>query len=260
MKLIIVIMLFCESLFAVPTFKAMGTGSNHVWLSLADCVKAEKDKPGYEGCFDRDGAKEQTHSVQDVNDLSKPIYRDIDQSPITVECDDPADCEQKAYIRDGDDAITGHVCQTDSGSDPKWIKSDSWASFFGLSKAWFVYCQKRTGYEQKKALVLDAAKKTAYDAAQAEKLAAAQLMKEGARARAFGKQMIDYLVGHIKTKGLPKTQRKQLRQDFKEIVETLEIGQLDVAKDLIAALPEDGVVVTAEVKAKVDAMFQAAGI
>lgn len=240
-------------------YRAIGAeGAVTTYASKAKCVKKEKAKKDYQGCFKILGKEIETHKVVEVEDETQPIYRDPKDSKVQIGCDDQKDCAQKMYVFNEKGEAIENVCAADGGT-PKYDKTDSWLSIVGLASEYFIWCESVIGYGTKKVYMEDPDLKSVYDAKQAEILAENVLVKEGSKARKFGEQMINYLVGYIKRKKLPKASRKQLNKDFKTIIDALEIGSIDIAQELIAALPEDGVVVTAKIKKRIDKKFVNAG-
>ena len=239
MRLIFFILLLPFVAFG-KNYKAVDTSlENKTYYKMSLCKKEAKDLPNYKGCFEvNEEVLPETHVVADVDDLSRPIYRSVENSPVQIACEDMDDCIEK---------IDG-ACDADPDSTAKVTANESWLAYFGLSSPMMIYCQKILSYEQVKKLVFDAAKKAAYDAKILAEKTQVALEISGGDALQVGRRIKATMVGMIRVKDLPKAQRKQLRGDLKSIIEALDVGSIDIAIDEIKALTEDGSVVTPEAK------------
>lgn len=226
-----------------------------VYSKKQHCIEVSKNLPNYNGCFYVKDKILQTQYLKDVDNLDDPIFRDPNDSPVKIECDDYEDCKSKAYTLDEGGFPVDHVCSSEADTQPKFDKSDSWGSLIGWSADWIIWCEKVSGYGKKKVLVEDADKKAAYEAAKAQDDQAKAMASEGSKALQIGLQAKKLMVGYIKLKNLPKSQRKALRGDLKSIIEALDVGSIDLAIDEIKALTEDGTVVTPEAKALILQVF-----
>lgn len=111
-----------------------------------------------------------------------------------------------------------------------------------------LYCTKLLGYQKKdkQILVLDATKDSEYQAIkQAKNVEAVKEQAIQAKLKDIekGKRIIAMMRANSDAKNLTKQQKKALINSTKEIIEALNIGSLDVAKDLVQAIVADGVII-----------------
>lgn len=171
-----------------------------------------------------------------INDFTKPINSKNDIET----CIDQTDCEVKNAVKS---------C------------ADEFEIVFMAADFSDIYCSKLTGYEQKlsgsKIVVEDVAKKAAYDSSQSAKKLETLAISGQLNHMAFGKKIYVSVLLLNKAKGLSKAQKRQLRKDLKEIRDDLFDGSICSAREDIAVLIPDGVLIKASdislILSKIDA-------
>lgn len=107
-----------------------------------------------------------------VDDLVRPNFRPVDNSPVKLNCDNFVDCNSKALDSNGDSNLDDQVCLSDS-SQPKWDDFANWPGITGVTGPWFIWCEKPDGtFKQKYVLVPDA------DGSEAADLADTKLIED----------------------------------------------------------------------------------
>lgn len=258
MKLLLALLFITSSAFAVENWRAVGTDTSTTWMKKADCLKAEKSKANFKGCFDITNKDLRFHQIVKIDDTAHPIYRSPNDSEVKIDCNDPDDCVDKMLVKDQGQPTGQNVCDQ-HGLDPKYDKSESWTSVVGLSGDYFIWCEKVIGYQKKDSLVVDETLKGQVEASDIQAQQIEQIEVEGSKAIDLGAKVKSVMVGMIKLKNLPKAKRKALRGALKSIIEALDVGSIDIAIEEIKALTEDGEVVTPEAKALILGIFAQAG-
>lgn len=115
-----------------------------------------------------------------------------------------------------------------------------------------VYCTHITGYEQKidgKKVVEDASLKAAYEVQKSQKDQLEGAMVQAAKAQNCGRSTMAYMLVRNAPKNLSTAQVKSLVSTYAAIKGLLESGSLVTAKEEIAAVVADGILVTEADKA-----------
>lgn len=114
--------------------------NSQAYWSEGECNKKTGNKCGR--CQDR-----RLCMKGQVDDLDKPNFRTIDNSPVKLDCDDFNDCSTKSF----------NVCLADSSIE-RWGELVNFPGLMGVSGPWFIWCEKPSGtFKQKDALVVDVA-------------------------------------------------------------------------------------------------------
>lgn len=197
----------------------------------AHSLKSECERISQEKCYDLGDYPSSIYSEIDVeeDDYSKPNYS---KSEIQA-CADAAAC----------DLI--HASKTCADPQESSIKN------YDLLQ---VYCSKFLSYDKKlvKSIALDSVKLAAYQA----DLSAKAILKQKEDAIAYaqkvmacGQRVIAYMLVRNQPKVLTTSQVDQMVQTYAPIKSLLETGSLNTAKEKIALVAADGVVVTEADKA-----------
>jgi len=202
------------------------SGSQEAYSLQKDCERISN-----EPCFDLGVYPSSIYSEVDieVDDTLKPIHSKNEvESCLSIE-----DCDSKHALKTCLDPLESSIKNYDLLQ---------------------VYCSKFLSYDKKliKSIALDAVKLSAYQAEQTTK--AALQVKESAIAyaqklMACGNKVLAYMLVRNQPKLLTTTQVDQLVQTYAPIKGLLETGSLNTAKEKIAAVVADGVVVTESDKA-----------
>lgn len=227
-SLILITILFSNLAFAENwlNHSKILSASKEAYSLKADCEKNSQEK-----CFDLGEYPSSIYSEIDieVDDETKPNYSKSEiESCVSIE-----DCDLK------------HASKVCSDSLEYSIKN------YDLLQ---VYCSKFLSYDKKliKSIALDAVKLSAYQVEQTTK--ATLQAKEAAisyaqKLMACGNKVVAYMLVRNQPKALTTTQVDQLVQTYAPIKSLLETGSLNTAKEKIAAVVADGVVVTESDKA-----------
>lgn len=190
------------------------------WGSKQICEQLGKGKECFE--ISESTARYSAKTIQ-VDDESKPVYKA--ESRVMM-CADYDSCQE---LR------PQHLCLPDEMQ----IYAES---------PYRLYCTKLLGYEQKDKLVLalDSVKDAQFQSdKQAKNVEAAkeQAIQNKLKEIQKGQRIIAIMRANSDAKNLTKQQKKTLINSTKEIIEALNIGSLDVAKDLMEAIVPDGVII-----------------
>lgn len=223
MKNLILILLFFPSL----SFATWRDGS-------MDCpaysTKHKCEKIRGKDCFNDNG---QDHRILKVGFKAVDVLE-------TVDCENEEACQETIFLCKGSKKYD----LKSNWPSLNWSYEVDGKQIDRPTDGYFIWCEE-------KGLIIDSVKQQELQQIEAAQAEALVLQKDGAEARQFGNELTNFLVGYIKSKKLPKENRKQLRQSFKDIIDALEIGSIDIAKEAIAELPVDGLVVTDEIKATI---------
>lgn len=221
--LILSLLLFSANIFAENwlNHSKILMASKEAYSLKQDCERISQEK-----CFDLGDYPSSVYSEIDleVDDNSKPNYSKNE----VQSCANEAAC----------DLI--HSNKACADQEESSIKN------YDLLE---VYCSKLISYDKKliKSIALDATKLSAYQAEQTTK--ATLQAKESAisyaqKLMACGNKVVAYMLVRNQPKALTTTQVDQLVQTYAPIKSLLETGSLTTAKEKIAAVVADGVVVT----------------
>lgn len=155
------------------------------WISLADHAKCIAGTSGVtvfskektcetqmaETCLEMRQNHCRKIKVGAVDNLSKPIFRNPDSSPIRLDCDDANDCRLKAMDPNGDENFDDRVCAANPGEQERWDKLSNWPAMTRVTGPWFIWCELRTGFQKKPAFVPDPVGEAAVDNEDALELA-----------------------------------------------------------------------------------------
>lgn len=194
-------------------------------------LKSDCERISGEECFDLGDYPSSIYSEVDIegDDETKPNY-----SKSEIEsCLSIADCDSKHALKTCLDPLEYSIKNYDLLQ---------------------VYCSKFLSYDKKliKSIALDSAKLSAYQAEQTTK--ATLQAKEAAisyaqKLMACGNKVVAYMLVRNQPKALTTSQVDTLVQTYAPIKGLLETGSLTTAKEKIAAVVADGVVVTEADKA-----------
>lgn len=197
------------------------TASKEAYSLKADCERISNEK-----CFDLGDYPSSIYSEIDleVDDTLKPNYSKNEiESCVSIE-----DCNSKHAVKTCLDPLEYSIKNYDLLQ---------------------VYCSKFLSYDKKliKSIALDAVKLSAYQAEQTTK--ATLQAKEAAisyaqKLMACGNKVVAYMLVRNQPKALTTAQVDTLVQTYAPIKSLLETGSLTTAKEKIAAVVADGVVVT----------------
>lgn len=189
-------------------------------------LKSDCERVSNETCYDLGSYPSSIYSEVDieVDDTLKPIYSKNEiESCLSIE-----DCDSKHALKTCLDPLESSIKNYDLLQ---------------------VYCSKFLSYDKKliKSIALDAVKLSTYQAEQTTK--AALQAKESAIAyaqklMACGNKVVAYMLVRNQPKALTTSQVDTLVQTYAPIKSLLETGSLTTAKEKIAAVVADGVVVT----------------
>ena len=202
------------------------SASREAYSLKQDCERISNEK-----CYDLGDYPSSIYSEIDVqeDDYSKPTYSKNE----IQSCIDQANCDL---------IHASKVC-----ADPQ----ESSIKNYDLLQ---VYCSKFLSYDKKlvKSIALDSVKLAAYQA----DLAAKAILKQKEDAIAYaqkvmacGQRVIAYMLVRNQPKVLTTSQVDQMVQTYAPIKSLLETGSLNTAKEKIALVAADGVVVTEADKA-----------
>lgn len=165
--LVCVTFLFCVTSQAAQNWFPVGKeNANTVWTSKARCEAQEGQE-----CYEVTGKDLRRWKVGQVDDLTKPNFRPVKDSPVLQSCENFIDCQRKAKDPNADKDQSDRLCLSD-GSAEKWDELANWPDLTGIDGPWFIWCEKHDGtYQQKAALVPDLDGIAAADAEDAQKAA-----------------------------------------------------------------------------------------
>lgn len=208
------------------TLPSIGSAECSNFIAKSEIAKALALQPnagavacsGSEDCVCFDHVKDwSVMTWGDVDDLNSPKY----VASQIVACAGKDECAAKLQEQKCDQGVIAYI-----DADFKTV-----------------YCAVPNGYNTKKALIVDAAKKAAKDAAQAKIQAIEDLISAGQKKQNVGQRMIAAIVAKNDKKGLTKAQRKQLTQNLQPIIALLQVGSIDAAKEEIQKLVPDGTLI-----------------
>jgi len=209
--------------------------SSSWYATTAECSKFHADCSPYP-----DNYNWETYSYQNtsVDDKTKPNYS---KSEVQT-CTDSTDCQAKleAIVSNGSGSGTGCI---DPAESPVKVLNSTPKE---------VYCTKFLGTYQQKIVSLlkeDAAKKAAYDTAQAATTASENAIASALKAQAWGKRVMGLMMVRNASKSLTTAQKVSLINTYSTIQALLQAGSLQAAKDEISNVTADGTLVTAGDKA-----------
>lgn len=200
----------------VPKNQIESGNVKNIYISGAcpgECVRVP---PGYNPAY---------HVIGDVMvpDIENPIWG---TRSMVEPCSGETDCKEKALAKE---------CAADRQAYYNQEYSETW-------------CNKITGYAQKpsgaKEIVIDEAKKSAYETAMAQKKAEQNAINSRLSDMQFGQKLYAIVQVLNKQKGLSKAQRNQMRNELKTIRDDLLDGNICEVREQVLQLTIDGTKIT----------------
>jgi hypothetical protein len=180
-------------------------------------------------CFDISNKDPRFHDAQTsmIDDMTKPIYK----PKYNIEnCDSDSDCQTKQAVKS--DCTNGDFTQYEKNNFP--------------IPGYSLFCIGITGYEQKEQtiLVVNQAKKTEVEAADAAKAQLENDIAERMKRASFGQRMIAYMGVRNDAKNLTEQQTTQFLSTYGGLMQLFQAGAIDTAKAQIEGITPDGTLVT----------------
>lgn len=210
------------------SFKADSSHIIQGYVSKAICETSESGE-----CLDRGDQDTRKIKIGPVDDVSKPIFRAVNDSTVKVSCLDFSDCQTKAMGVFSSEGYLNRVCLFEAGKE-RWDEKSNHPSVSGISGTgdWFYWCELETGnYEQKDGIVAeDQSVIDAVDSIEAAAIAKKAALVELRRLKSCGESVVEEVRLLINLKGWGKAKYESLSPAFEAALKYAQLGQISFAK------------------------------